>query len=59
MWRKQYREGQDTEIKSAYTLNKNAAVNALERKRQEIESDTRISEEDKKELLAEIDKLLS
>jgi hypothetical protein len=59
LWRKQYREGQDTEIKSAYTLNKNAAVNALERKRQEIESDTRISEEDKKELLAEIDKLLS
>ena len=56
-WRKKYREGQDagSEQKSSYTLNKNPAIDALNRQRQSIQDRTDLTQEQKETLYTAID----
>ena len=57
-WRKKYREGQDagSEQKSSYTLGKNPAIDSLNRKRQSIQARSDLTDQQKNELFAAIDK---
>mgnify|MGYP003631363789 FL=1 len=57
-WRKNYREGQDASgnNKSSYTLNKNPAIDAFERKREQIKLRTDLLAEQKQSLYDAIDK---
>jgi hypothetical protein len=57
LWAKNYREGQDkaSQLKSTYSQSKLPAVGALERKKEQIQANAGLTEEQKKDLLQRID----
>ena len=58
LWQKKYREGQEATANqsSTYSLNKNPAIDSLNRRRQSIQARSDLTEQEKNELFAAIDK---
>ena len=57
LWAKNYREGQDkaSQQKSTYTQNKLPAIGALERKKELIQANAGLTEQEKQDLIQRID----